>query len=54
MSTLPSRLFPVTKLIFDALKKSGSQGIIIGGAAAAMNGSIRQTKVLGSFRVPHR
>jgi hypothetical protein len=44
MSNLPSRLYPIAKLIFDSLNKSGSQGIIFGGAAAAMNGSTRQTK----------
>ena len=46
MSNLPSRLFPVAKLVFDSLTKSGSKGVIFGGAAAAMNGSSRQTKVL--------
>ena len=45
MSNLPSRLFPVAKLVFDALSESGSKGIIFGGAAAAMNGSRRRTKV---------
>lgn len=39
MNTLPSRLFPVAKIVFDALNKSGAKGIIIGGAAMAMNGS---------------
>ncbi|GLB42744.1 hypothetical protein LshimejAT787_1201930 [Lyophyllum shimeji] len=44
MPTLPTRLFPVAKIVFDALKKSGGKGIIFGGAAAAMNGSVRQTR----------
>ena len=45
MHTLPSRLLPAAKIVFSALNKSGAKGIIFGGAAAAMNGSTRQTKV---------
>ena len=42
---LPSRLFPVTKIIFDAINQAGTKGIIVGGAAAYMLGSKRATKV---------
>ncbi|EDR01596.1 uncharacterized protein LACBIDRAFT_333076 [Laccaria bicolor S238N-H82] len=40
---LPSRLFPITKVVFDAINLAGTKGIIVGGAAAHMFGSKRVT-----------
>ena len=45
MSNFPPRPFRVEKLVFDSLTKYGSKSVIFGGAATAMNGSTRQTRV---------
>ncbi|KAF8056568.1 hypothetical protein FPV67DRAFT_1431331 [Lyophyllum atratum] len=44
MPTLPSRLLPAARAVFDALNRQKIDGIIFGGAAAAMIGSRRHTR----------
>jgi hypothetical protein len=45
MSPLPLRLLTPAKLLFDAANKAGVPAILFGGAAANLNGGMRETKV---------
>ncbi|EED82899.1 predicted protein [Postia placenta Mad-698-R] len=46
MSKLPPHLVLAAREIFDALRTSRTEGILIGGAAAMIHGSTRETKDL--------
>jgi hypothetical protein len=42
---LPPRLLTPAKLIFEAINAANVQAILVGGAAAKLNGAYRDTKV---------